>query len=179
MPSNKELEAGLKAMSEDYHLLGGGLKRLSRLVASHLWWFDAAERRGMSWRDMIRVLSAAGISSKGGQPLSVGTLSSTVWRARAENEPQANNQDLQGSLEPEASRPRAKATAKAPHPPAAPLRQQTRAAPPEEVIEASTDRRSPPSSPRSTDGTRTERRANKDVLAYMDRARKVRRRSEI
>ncbi|MBV2083668.1 hypothetical protein KEM07_28355, partial [Pseudomonas carnis] len=87
-----------------YHLLNGGRKRLSRLVASHLWWFDAAERRGMSWRDMIGALTAAGITGKGGQPLSIGTLSSTVWRARAENV--ADNQGRHRTVEPEASRPR-------------------------------------------------------------------------
>jgi len=61
MISNKELEAGLKAMAEDLHLPGGARKKLSRLVAAHLWWFDAAERRGMSWRDMIRAMAAAGV----------------------------------------------------------------------------------------------------------------------
>ncbi|WP_028138846.1 hypothetical protein [Bradyrhizobium japonicum] len=172
MASNKELQTGLKAMSEDYHLLNGGRKRLSRLVASHLWWFDAAERRGMSWRDMIGVLTAAGISGRGGQPLSVGTLSSTVWRARAEKEPEADNQGRQRGLEPEASRPRAKAPAKAPRHPAAPLRQERRVASPQDVIEVSNVRRTSTSSPRLE-------RANKDVLAFMDRARKVRRRSEV
>lgn len=177
MPTNKELQVGLKAMSEDYHLPGVGLKRLSRLVASHLWWFDAAERRGMSWRDMIRALSAADISGKGGQPLSVGTLSSTVWRARAEKEREADKHPQRG-LEPEASRRRAKAAAKASRPPAAPLRQEKRAALPQEVIKASIDRRTPTSSPQLTGGNGAER-ANKDVLAYMDRARRVRRRSEV
>ncbi|MEW6769744.1 MAG: hypothetical protein AB1342_17105 [Pseudomonadota bacterium] len=84
MANNKELEAGLKAMAEDFHLPGGGRKKLSRLVAEHMDWFDAAERRGMGWRDMIRVLTAAGVNGRGGKPLSVGTLSSTVWRKRAE-----------------------------------------------------------------------------------------------
>lgn len=176
MPSNKELEAVLKAMSEDYHLLNGGRKRLSRLVASHLWWFDAAERRGMSWRDMIGALTAAGITGKGGQPLSIGTLSSTVWRARAENV--ADNQGRQRTVEPEASRPRSNRRAKAPRPPAVPLRPERRTAPTQEVIEASTDRRAPTSSPRLSGGDGAER-ANKDVLAYMDRVRKVRGRSEV
>jgi hypothetical protein len=48
MSRNKELEAGLEAIAEDLHLPGGGSKKLSRLVAEHLGWFDAAERRGMS-----------------------------------------------------------------------------------------------------------------------------------
>lgn len=46
MTSNKELEAGLKAMAEDFHLPGGGRMKLSRLAADHLGWFHAAERRG-------------------------------------------------------------------------------------------------------------------------------------
>jgi hypothetical protein len=68
---------------EDYHLPGGGRKKLSQLVAGHLAWFDAAERRGMGWRDMIGVLTAAGVTRRGGKPLSIGTLSSAVWRKRS------------------------------------------------------------------------------------------------
>jgi len=86
MSRNGQLEVGLKRITEDYHLPGGGQRKLSQLVAEHLYWFDAAERRGMSWRDMIRALSGAGLTGKGGRPLSVGTLSSTVWRMRAEAE---------------------------------------------------------------------------------------------
>ena len=86
MVDNKELESGLKAMAEDFYLPGGGHKKLSQLVAGHMHWFDAAKRRGMGWRDMIRALSAAGVNGRGGKPLSVGTLSSTVWRKRAETE---------------------------------------------------------------------------------------------
>jgi hypothetical protein len=67
MASNKELEAGLKAMVEDYHLPGGGRKKLSQLVAGHLAWFDAAERRGMGWRDMIGVLTTAGVTRRSGK----------------------------------------------------------------------------------------------------------------
>ncbi|MET4520196.1 hypothetical protein [Bradyrhizobium sp. I1.7.5] len=178
MPSNKELEAGLKAMTEDFHLPYGGRKRLSRLITSHLWWFDAAERRGMSWRDMIGALTAAGVCGKGGQPLSVGTLSSTVWRARTEKEPGVDNQRREQDFESEAIQPRAKSPRKATHRPAAPLRQKRRAAPPQDVVDAPIDRRTSSSSPRLTDGDRAER-ANKDVLAFMDRARKVRRRSEV
>ena len=78
MVDNKKLESGLRAMAEDFHLPGGGHKKLSQLVAGHMHWFDAAERRGMGWRDMIRALTAAGVNGRGGKPLSVGTLSSTV-----------------------------------------------------------------------------------------------------
>jgi hypothetical protein len=52
MVDNKELESDLKAMAEDFLLPGGGRKKLSQLVAGHMHRFDAAERRGMGWRDM-------------------------------------------------------------------------------------------------------------------------------
>jgi hypothetical protein len=51
-------------MAEDFHLPGGGHKKLSQLVAGHMHWFDAAERRGMGWRDMIRALTAAGVTKE-------------------------------------------------------------------------------------------------------------------
>ena len=85
MVSNKELEAGLKAMADDFHLPGGGRKKLSRLVVGYLWWFDAAEQRGMSCQDMIRAMTAAGVTGRGAKPISVGTLSSTVWRVRTKD----------------------------------------------------------------------------------------------
>src|SRR5215471_9278834 len=44
MVDNKELESGLKAMAEDFHLPGGGHKKLSQLVAGHDQGFD--RRRG-------------------------------------------------------------------------------------------------------------------------------------
>ena len=69
MASNKELEAGLKAMVEDYHLPGGGRKKLSQLVAGHLAWLQSAKQRGIGWRDMIGVLTAAGVTRRGGKPL--------------------------------------------------------------------------------------------------------------
>ena len=100
MVDNKELESGLKAMAEDFHLPGGGHKKLSQLVAGHMHWFDAAERRGMGWRDMIRALTAAGVNGRGGKPLSVGTLSSTVWRKRAETEDVMSRADRQAPLRP-------------------------------------------------------------------------------
>jgi hypothetical protein len=87
-------------MAEDFHLPGGGHKRLSLLVAGHMHWFDAAERRGMGWRDMIRALTAAGVNGGGGKPLSVGTLSSTVWRKRAETKDMMSRADRQARLAP-------------------------------------------------------------------------------
>ncbi|WP_454642880.1 hypothetical protein [Bradyrhizobium liaoningense] len=173
MVSNKELEAGLKAMADDFHLPGGGRKKLSRLVVGYLWWFDAAEQRGMSWQDMIRAMTAAGVTGRGAKPISVGTLSSTVWRVRTK--------DREASGAPEQER-----LGQAPILPIGqPLRstksrgsrqtqQGRRKASPQNDDGALTDR---PASKRSAGGDRLGR-ANKDVLAFMDRARAVRRRSE-
>lgn len=82
MAKKSELEAGLMAMAQDFVLLGGGRLRVARLVANHLDWFDAAEARGMAWRDMARALATADVTDKHGKALSTGTLSSAVWRAR-------------------------------------------------------------------------------------------------
>ena len=37
MSRNGQLEAGLKRITEDYHLPGGGQRKLSQLVAEHLY----------------------------------------------------------------------------------------------------------------------------------------------
>jgi hypothetical protein len=84
MESDRKIKLGAKAIADDLHLPGGGRKMLSRVVAHHLEWFDAAEARGLTWSDMIRLLSAAGAVGQNGKALLVGTLSSTVWRKRAE-----------------------------------------------------------------------------------------------
>jgi hypothetical protein len=68
------------------HQMCRSVAELSRLVADHLDWFEAAEKRGMGWRDMSKALSAAGVTSERGEPLSIGTLSSAVWRNRAVTE---------------------------------------------------------------------------------------------
>lgn len=83
MAINSDIEGRLRAIVEDFRLPGGGLMKLSRLVANHLDWFEAAEARGMTWRDMVKALSAVGVTGREGKPLSVGTLSSAVWRERA------------------------------------------------------------------------------------------------
>lgn len=82
MARKLELEAGLEAMAADFVLLGGGRLRVARLVTNHLDWFDAAEARGMAWRDIARALATADVTDKHGKALSTGTLSSAVWRAR-------------------------------------------------------------------------------------------------
>lgn len=90
MATNKEIEAGAKAIAEDFGLPGGGQKKLARVVEGHLAWFDAVEARGMTWADMARLLFAAGAKSRNGRPFSVGTLSSTVWRKRKDAESAQN-----------------------------------------------------------------------------------------
>lgn len=171
MSRNGQLEAGLKRITEDYHLPGGGRRKLSELVAEHLYWFDAAERRGMSWRDMIGALSGAGLTGKGGTSLSVGTLSSTVWRIRAEAEAEMNSaagHTRRGSPDP-----------------AVPLRLQKKGK------QLSKGRRrgrtssetvaikdQPQPSRPATKASERVLAQNRDVLAFMDRSRAVRRRSE-
>lgn len=132
MAGNKELESGLKAMAEDFQLPGGGRKKLARLIAEHLWWFKAAERRGMSWQDMIRALTAAGVTARGEKPLSVGTLSSTVWRKRAEAADEKSKQPPPERRRPvlRLNQPDRKRGAEATHPSADRRRQAEEAASP-------------------------------------------------
>jgi len=80
--SNKQIEAGAKAIAEDMMLPGGGRKKLARLVSDHLDWFEAVEARGLTWGDMSRLLFVAGAYGSDGRAIPVGTLSSTVWRKR-------------------------------------------------------------------------------------------------
>lgn len=82
MLTDKKIEAGAKALAADAALPGGGRKKLARLVSEHLHWFDAAEKRGMTWGDISRLLFAAGVRAQNGRPIPIGTLSSTVWRKR-------------------------------------------------------------------------------------------------
>ena len=82
MAIDDQLNSGLAAISADYQLPSGGRMMLSRLVRAHLWWFVAAEKRGMSSRDMAAALASVGVVSGNGGPISVGALSSTVWRSK-------------------------------------------------------------------------------------------------
>jgi hypothetical protein len=82
MARDKAIEAGAKAIAADLALPGGGRKKLARVVEDHLDWFDAVEARGLTWNDMARLLFAAGAKGLNGCPISVGTLSSAVWRKR-------------------------------------------------------------------------------------------------
>lgn len=174
MASNKELEAGLKAMVEDYHLPGGGRKKLSQLVAGHLAWFDAAERRGMGWRDMIGVLTAAGVTRRGGKPLSIGTLSSAVWRKRSEAAV-ADRSRPERPSPPEPVNSRQKSPREPKHASREPLRGEKRTVILQGTDHDKADRATslPPKGSNSADRAQT----NKEVLAFMDRARAVRGRS--
>lgn len=160
-------------MAEDSQLPGGARKKLSRLVAGHLWWFDAAERRGMSWRDMTLAMAAAGMTGSGTKPVSVGTLSSTVWRARFKAE-EANGARTQQRL------------GRAPIPHGGNSQKSTLG----RGI-ARTQQDGQTTFPQKSDGAQVNRTAakrstgenrlgppNKGMLAFMDRARAVRRRSE-
>ena len=82
MLTNKEIDAGAKAIAEDFALSEGRIKKLARVVEGHLDWFDACEMRGMTWADIARLLFVAGAKGRNGRPFTVGTLSSTVWRKR-------------------------------------------------------------------------------------------------
>jgi hypothetical protein len=84
--TNKEIEDGLKAISEDFNLPGGGQMMVSRLVQGHLGWFGLVEAQGLTVSDIARLLFAGGVKRKDGRPFSAGTLSSTLWRKRAEAE---------------------------------------------------------------------------------------------
>lgn len=79
---NRDIEAGAKMIASDLQLPGGRRKKLARVVAEHLAWFDQAEARGMTWDDMIAVLASAGVTREDGRALSRGALSSAVWRKR-------------------------------------------------------------------------------------------------
>lgn len=173
MISNKELETGLKVMAEDFHLLGGSRKKLSRLVAEHMWWFDAAERRGMSWRDMIQAMAAAGVTGRGAKPVSVGTLSSSVWRARTKAAEEADSPRPEGRPEPKPSEPPGQQRRIAKRQPALETQQGGQRA-----SRQNDDARPARPALKQPAGGGRPSSINRGVLAYMDRARAVRRRSK-
>ncbi|WP_371422211.1 hypothetical protein [Tardiphaga sp.] len=86
MATNKEIEAGAKSIAEDLALPGGRQKKLARVVENYLDWFDAAEARGLTLNDMIGLLFAAGAKGRNGRPISIGTLSSAIWRKRRKSQ---------------------------------------------------------------------------------------------
>lgn len=164
MATNKELKDGLKRMAADFCLLGGGRMMLSRLVARHLNWFDIAERRGMGWRDITRVLAAAGVVGRADKKLSIGTLSSTVWRVRAKSEEKEGNLSPQQHIRIDRKQRN-------------PGQSETR-----KKLDASSTigQLTKPAFPNSTKDTGAKTHANRKtgVLAFMSRASAVRQRLE-
>jgi len=114
-----------------------------------------------------------GVTFSGAKPVSVGTLSSAVWRARVKGR-EANGAREQQRLGPApiplSGHPRKSTVGRA----IGQTRQGKRKASPQNGDGAQVDR---PAAKRSAGGDRLGQ-ANKDVLGFMDRARAVRRRSE-
>lgn len=175
MASNKELEAGLRAMAVDFHLPGGGRKKLARLIADHLWWFEAAEQRGMGWGDMARALAAVGVTAQGEKAFGVGTLSSTVWRKR-EVTPESGSEASRGGRRPRSSHTLNSAVTLPGRTRRAPARQPKKETEAQTVAErprATQPRTSPSEQLRKGGASQKD-----DILAFMDRARSVRRPSK-
>jgi hypothetical protein len=171
MASNRELEAGLRAMAVEFHLPGGGRKKLARLIADHLWWFDAAEQRGMSWGDIARALAAAGVTTQGEKAFGVGTLSSTVWRKR-EVTPESESEASRGDLRPNSSHTLHSART---------LSGRTTRAPARESEARTVAERPRTAQPKTSPSDRLRKGGTpqkEDILAFMDRARSVRRPSK-
>ncbi len=75
------IRKGAEAISRD--LAGpAGQIALDRVVVRHLDFFDLCQRRGLSWRQIIAVLHAAGAGRESGLPFAAGHLSAVVWRQR-------------------------------------------------------------------------------------------------
>jgi hypothetical protein len=175
--SDSALKQGLKAIAVDHRLpFGEGTKALAKLVEAHLDWFILAHERGMTWGDMIAALTSVGVVSPTGKPISVGTLSSTVGRKREAVEragTKSHRQKGAGDARPLAHR--LTPATRTSRPPDGQIRQKDMARSPE-AGEAKLSRAVPRSADRSDNNSR--RQTNKDVLAYMNRARSVRSRPE-
>lgn len=168
---NKEFEIGLRAMAADFHLPGGGRKKLARLVAAHLEWFEAAEQRGMVWQDMVRALATAGITTADLKPFSVGTLSSTVWRKRAETNLGRRND---GRAHARLGQPQqARAREMSPRDTKPTVLKQRRHEDKSRRVAERTQTIGP-----QAPAAKGKAAQHRDILEFMDRARSVRRRSE-
>lgn len=175
--SDSALKQGLKAIAVDHRLpFGEGKKALAKLVEAHLDWFILAQKRGMTWGDMIAALTSVGVVSQTGKPISVGTLSSTVGRKREAVE-RAGTKSHRAQVENDARRLAHPLTleTRISRPPAGKKRQEEVVRLPE-AGEPKLSRAVPRSADRSD--SKSRRQTNKDVLAYMNRARSVRSRPE-
>jgi hypothetical protein len=174
--SNKELQEGLKAIAEDFHLPGGGRMKLSKLIARHMAWFEVAERRGMGWRDIARALSGSGITSETGQPLSIGTLSSTVWRHRAAEIASINGRNEVGQ------QPAAKLAVVHAKRPKSTMPTKARIKPRKNRAELRSGNGQNDGQPKAATKSKRSKSEpageSENVMAFMARAREVRRRSE-
>jgi hypothetical protein len=81
---DRDLVEGARSIAEDMLLPNGRQARLARIIDAHLWWFEAARRRGCAWDDIIEMLYAAGVKRPDGRALSRGHVSSLVWRKSKE-----------------------------------------------------------------------------------------------
>lgn len=174
---NRDIEAGAKAIANDLQLPGGRRKKLARVVADHLQWFDLAEARGMTWDDMIAVLAAAGVTRDDGRPLSRGTLSSVVWRKRQEKRDDSRQKEM-GSIGERTGRapgigPRRSEPQPIARHPARPMRDR-------QAVAKSAAKESAPAKQRpSVSGPRAQDKDGaKAVLAYMQRAARIRRNAD-
>lgn len=132
-----------------------GQIKLARVIGRHLDWFDLVQRFGLSWDQMIRVLADAGATRENGLPFSRGHLSSTVWRARQERQPEI--------AAPPQQQPPPRSTFPQPQAPAAgPARETFRS------VDEARDSRASPAAP--TD--------KGDLRDYMRKAAEARRRTE-
>jgi hypothetical protein len=72
---------GADAISRDLEGPAGQIA-LDRVVARHLGWFALCQGRGMTWRQIVSLLHAAGAGRAIGLPFSHSHLSAVVWRQR-------------------------------------------------------------------------------------------------
>lgn len=174
---NREIEAGAKAIADDLRLPGGRRKKLARVVAQHLEWFDLAEARGLTWDDMIAVLAGAGVKRDSGLPLSRGALSSAVWRKRREA-PVAPHRSDKLSRETARGASGAKPSLRMKRPSAQQkLRQSDKEVRPARTA-AIRRRLAPAGRPAASAKGDQEDGASNAVLAYMRRAARIRRNAD-
>lgn len=72
---------GAKAISRDLDGPAGQIA-LDRVLVRHLGWFALCQDRGMTWRQIVSLLHAAGAGRATGLPFSHSHLSAVVWRQR-------------------------------------------------------------------------------------------------
>lgn len=76
-----QISAGAQAIARELVVPVGQIA-LDKVVRHHLPFFDLAQTRGLTWRQIAAVLHAAGAHREGGTPFAPGHLSAVVWRQR-------------------------------------------------------------------------------------------------